>query len=52
MPAEGKTPLTAAQARIIEWWIAAGLPNETTIAELEMQPDAEIDGLIRAELGL
>jgi hypothetical protein len=52
MPAEGKTPLTAAQTRIIEWWITAGLPNETTIAEVEMQPDAEIKGLIRAELGL
>jgi uncharacterized membrane protein len=52
MPAEGKTPLTGAQARIIEWWIAAGLPNETTIAELEMPPDADIEALIRAELGL
>lgn len=52
MPAEGNTPLTEAQVRIIEWWVTAGAPVETTIGELESQPDAEIAALIRAELGL
>ena len=52
MPAEGKTPLTEPQTDIIEWWIAAGLPNETTMAQVELQPSAEIEALIRAELGL
>jgi len=52
MPAEGNTPLTAAQVRIIEWWVTAGAPVDTTIGALEMQPDAEIAALIREELGL
>lgn len=52
MPAEGKTPLTAAQVRIIEWWIAAGLPVETTMDEVELAPEAEVEALIRTELGL
>jgi uncharacterized membrane protein len=51
MPAEGKTPLTDAQVRIIEWWIAAGAPTETTIGELGVL-DAEVETLIRAQLGL
>jgi uncharacterized membrane protein len=52
MPAEGKTPLTDAQVSIIEWWIQAGLPNETTMDQVELQPDAETEALISAELGL
>jgi hypothetical protein len=52
MPAEGKTPLTDAQVRIIEWWIAAGLPYETTMDQVELEPDAEVEALIRSELGL
>jgi len=52
MPAEGKTPLTEEQTRIIRWWVGAGLPVETTIGELEQQPDAEIEALIATELGL
>lgn len=52
MPAEGKTPLTDAQVAIIEWWIEAGLPNETTMDQVELQPDADTEALIRAELGL
>lgn len=52
MPAEGKTPLTEAQVRIVEWWIVAGLPNETAMADVEVQPDSEVEALIRAELGL
>jgi uncharacterized membrane protein len=50
MPAEGKTPLTDEQVRIIEWWIAAGAPEGTTMSELDVP--AEIERLIRAELGL
>jgi len=50
MPAEGKTPLTAEQVRIIEWWIAAGAPHGTTIAELDVPQ--EIETLIRVEVGL
>jgi uncharacterized membrane protein len=52
MPAEGKTPLTAAQVEIIRWWIEAGLPRDTTMDQLQMQPQPEVEGLIRAELGL
>lgn len=52
MPAEGNTPLTEAQVRIIEWWLMAGAPADTTIGELESQPDATTATLIRAELGL
>jgi mono/diheme cytochrome c family protein len=52
MPAEGKPALTDAQVEIIEWWITAGLPNETTMAQVELQPDADTEALIRAELGL
>ena len=52
MPAEGKTPLTDEQVQIIEWWIAAGLPIETTLDEVELAPGAEIEALMRAELGL
>lgn len=50
MPAEGKTPLTGDQVRIIEWWIASGAPRGTTLAELDVPPD--IEALIRAEVGL
>lgn len=50
MPTEGRTPLSDAQVRIIEWWIAAGAPYKTTMAEVEVPP--EIEALIRIELGL
>jgi hypothetical protein len=50
MPAEGKTPLTPRQTQIIEWWIAAGAPNGTTFAAIELTPEART--LIEAELGL
>lgn len=52
MPAEGNTPLTAAQVQIIEWWITAGVPVDVTMSELETPPDAGTEALIRAELGL
>lgn len=50
MPAEGKPPLTEAQIKIIEWWIRAGAPRDTTLGELEVAPEAA--ELIRRELGL
>ncbi|HEY8519519.1 MAG TPA: c-type cytochrome domain-containing protein [Gammaproteobacteria bacterium] len=50
MPAEGKTPLTDRQVRIIEWWIAAGAVTGTPIGQLDVPP--EIEALLRAELGL
>lgn len=52
MPAEGNTPLTEAQIRIVEWWVLAGAPVDTTIGELEQQPDPAMATLMRAELGL
>lgn len=52
MPAEGNTPLTQTQRRIVEWWIRAGAPVDVTIGELDMQPDTEMAALIREELGL
>jgi len=52
MPAEGRTPLTDAQVRIMEWWIAAGAPTEISFAELDAELDPELEALIRAELGL
>ncbi len=52
MPAEGNTPLTEAQIRIVEWWAFAGAPVDTTIGELDSQPDSAMATLMRAELGL
>jgi uncharacterized membrane protein len=52
MPADGKTPLTGAEERIIRWWIAAGLPNGTRMDQVELAPDPEIEALIRDALGL
>ena len=52
MPAEGKTPLTDTQVVIIKWWIAAGLPHDTTMDQVEHKPDAALEGLIRDELDL
>jgi Planctomycete cytochrome C len=50
MPAEGKTPLTADQAKILRWWIDAGAPHGTTVGETGVEP--EIQALIASELGL
>jgi uncharacterized membrane protein len=50
MPAEGKTPLTAAQIEILNWWVIAGAPRDTTIGALGVP--AEIEPLLAAELGL
>jgi uncharacterized membrane protein len=50
MPAEGKTPLTAEQVEIIQWWISVGAPNGGTVGELDVPP-ALRDTLTR-ELGV
>jgi uncharacterized membrane protein len=50
MPAEGKTPLTAAQVAILGWWIDAGAPHGVPASEVGVDPDVE--PLIAAELGL
>jgi uncharacterized membrane protein len=50
MPAEGKTPLTAAQVEILRWWIDAEAPIDTTVAAVGAP--AEITGLLSAEVGL
>ena len=34
------------------WWIAAGLPHDTTMDQVEHKPDAALEGLIRDELDL
>jgi uncharacterized membrane protein len=52
MPAEGNTPLTVAQVRIIEWWVRAGAPTGTSIGALGAPLDPETEALISAELGL
>jgi uncharacterized membrane protein len=50
MPADDKTPLTNAQVEIMRWWIDAGAPRDTTVAQLGA--DSEIEQLLAAELGL
>ncbi|WP_017445603.1 c-type cytochrome domain-containing protein [Gayadomonas joobiniege] len=50
MPAEGKTPLTDEQVKLIAWWIEKGAQNQTTVTEL--QANAEILRGIAQELKL
>jgi uncharacterized membrane protein len=50
MPAEGKTPLTAAQVEILRWWVGAGAPHDTTVGALGAAVDVE--PLLAAQLGL
>jgi hypothetical protein len=35
MPKDGKTPLTAKETVLIEWWISVGAPQSGTLAELK-----------------
>ena len=41
MPAEGKTPLTAGQVAILNWWVAAGSPRDTTVGAVGAPADVE-----------
>jgi uncharacterized membrane protein/mono/diheme cytochrome c family protein len=50
MPAEGKTPLTAAQIEILRWWVGAGAPRETTVGAVGVA--ADVESLLAAQLGL
>lgn len=50
MPAEGKTPLTAAQVEILRWWIEAGAPRGTTVGAVGAP--AAIETQLAALLGL
>jgi uncharacterized membrane protein len=50
MPAEGKTPLTAAQVAILNWWVVVGAPRDTAIGTLDVP--ADVEPLLAAELGL
>ena len=49
MPAEGKTPMTDIETEIIRWWIDAGAPMETTLANVDM---ADVRPLLENQLGL
>ena len=49
MPAEGRTPLTDIETEIIRWWIDAGAPAETTLADVDT---ANVGPLLRNQLGL
>ncbi len=44
MPAEGKTPLTDIETEIIRWWIDAGAPVETTLANTDTTDVAPLIG--------
>jgi uncharacterized membrane protein len=50
MPADGKTPLTAAQTAILRWWVGAGAPRATTVGAIGVP--ADVEPLLAAELGL
>jgi uncharacterized membrane protein len=50
MPAEGKTPLTADEVKVLRWWIDAGAPHGKTVADLGVDPGTE--ALLAADLGL
>ncbi len=52
MPAEGNTPLTDRQVEIIEWWISAGAPANTTFSDLDTEVPDDVRETIQAELGL
>jgi uncharacterized membrane protein len=41
MPQEGKPPLSEDEIRVIEWWIDAGAPTETTVAAVGIPADLE-----------
>ena len=47
MPAEGKTPLTAQQVAILQWWVAAGAPRDATVGA-----PADVEPLLAAQLEL
>jgi hypothetical protein len=50
MPAEGKTPLTARQTDIFEWWVNAGAPANTTVGAMGVS--ADVEAMLKEELGI
>ncbi len=52
MPAEGRTPLTDEQIRIIEWWIENGAVANVTIGESGIAVDESTRALLSEQLGL
>jgi uncharacterized membrane protein len=52
MPAEGKTPLTDRQVRIMEWWILSGAETGASIDSLGIVLDADTRSILEAELGI
>jgi uncharacterized membrane protein len=50
MPAEGKTPLTARQTDILEWWVNAGAQANTTIGAMNVP--ADVQAMLKEELGI
>lgn len=50
MPAEGKTPLTEAQIKLIAWWIAKGAQNEVLVETLK--PSSDVTELLEQALKL
>lgn len=50
MPAEGKTPLTKQQIKLIAWWIGSGAQNEALVESLK--PSSDIHRLLEQELKL
>lgn len=39
MPPKGRTPITANQIKLIEWWIGVGAPSDKKVKELEQPED-------------
>lgn len=52
MPAEGKTPLTDRQVRILEWWISIGAPSGDSLGSSGVTLDPDTRSLLSAELGI
>lgn len=42
MPSGGKTPLTAEQTQVLDWWIKIGAPGTAQIASLNIEPAIRI----------
>lgn len=50
MPSGGKTPFTAAQTQVTDWWILAGAPESGAVADID--DDADMFALIAEALAV
>lgn len=50
MPGEGRPPLADAEVRLLQWWVQAGAPVNTTVGA--MQVPAEMQPVLLARVGL